>query len=226
MAIKLSVAIMAHPAREAAVTRLVERLGGGVPVVWDEKRCRIDTGIRSLLAHDPGSTHHLVLQDDAVVPNDLIAGVMRLLEHPGTRRDVPFCLYAGNVGKFVYKFEQAFRKRTYSWMTMDGLNWGVAVILPTLDIEPLVNFMLTRGEPNYDLRMSRYYESRRVKVWYPVPSLVDHDAGPSLICGHGDNRKAWRFIGEHNSAMNFDMDKGRIHLPLARRYIPCPQTSP
>lgn len=214
-----SVAIMAHPSRERMVEKLVERLDCALTVVWDDKQDRIDTGVRALRSMTPGATHHTVIQDDAIVPKYLVIGINRILDSPTFRKDVPLCLYAGNVGYFAGKFQQAFRRRPYSWITMTGLNWGVGVTIPALDIEPLTNFMLARSEPQYDLRMSRYFERRKVPVWYPIPSLIDHDPGPSLIEGHGHSRRAWRFIGEHNSALNFDMELGAVHLPLTRRHI-------
>lgn len=201
------------------VSKLLQKMDSVAEVVWDQKRDRIDTGIRALLAHSPSATHHMVVQDDAVIPHDLASGVSRILQDRSFRKDIPLCLYAGNVGIFAGKFERAFKVRDYSWMTMKGLNWGVAVVIPALDIEPLVSFMQTRREPQYDLRISRYFEQKKTPVWYPVPSLVDHDDGPSLIEGHGSNRKAWRFVGENNSALNFDIHKGVIHLPLTRKFV-------
>lgn len=64
----LSVAIMAHPKREAMVADLLTRLDREVPVVWDQINDRHDTGARAMEAFDPACTHHLVIQDDVAVP--------------------------------------------------------------------------------------------------------------------------------------------------------------
>lgn len=214
----LSVSIMAHPSRSAMVAELEAKLDYDPEVVWDEKSDRVDTGVRALRAFSTLATHHLVLQDDAVIPFDLVEGLAKIINNPVMRKDIPLCLYAGNVHQFAKFFRRKYEAGEFDWMQMKGLNWGVGVVVPVLDIEPLTNFMLTRKEPQYDLRISRYYESRRQPVWYPVPSLVDHREGHSLL-GHGDGRHAWKFIGEDASALDFPTTARWVNLPLTRRFI-------
>lgn len=216
----VSVSIMAHPARADQVSKLQSKLDRPSVVTWDQKQDRIDTGTRALLSYDREATHHCVIQDDAIVPRDLITGIEKILNSPSMRKDVPLCLYAGNIKSFVRRFRQAERNGVYSWLLMSGLNWGVAVVIPTLEIDPLVSFMLNpvRREPQYDLRMSRYFEFKRIAVWYPIPSLVDHQHGPSLL-GQGDRRSAWKFIGEDASALDFKDTRKSAYISLTRRFI-------
>ena len=77
----LSVAVMAHPKRADLIPALCDSIDADVPVVWDERNDRWDTGRRALLAFDPAATHHLVVQDDALVCRDLVAGLQRALPH-------------------------------------------------------------------------------------------------------------------------------------------------
>jgi hypothetical protein len=213
--ITLSVVIMAHPKRADFVEELRGRLDRpDVPVVWDEKNDRWDTGRRSMLAYDPACSHHLVIQDDILVCRDPIASFQRALEFVP---DAPLCGYVGRwrpeietVGRAVAQAD----KVGASFITMPTLNWGPAIAVPTSSIpemiaycDPLVDVL------NYDKRLSRYWElSRQIRVWYTWPSLVDHADGPSLVPGRYGTDRAMRarsrvahhFIGEEISGVDHD----------------------
>jgi hypothetical protein len=122
-------------------------------------------------------------------------------------------LYIGDVPRFRRHIAPVVGPRT-SWVTMPGINWGVALIIPTADIPALVAFGDERPEPNYDLRISRYYESLGRDCWYPVPSLVGHRDAPSLVPGRQGGRHAWRFVGD--SALTFDPRGGVGRAALTR----------
>jgi len=62
---------------------------------------------------------------------------------------------------------------------------------------------------NYDMRMALYFNGRRTRCYYTVPSLVSHRVGagePSLVAGRGNagGRVAFNFIGEDRSALEID----------------------
>ena len=206
----ISVAVMAHPKREGWVPDLVKSIDADVQVVWDRHNDRWDTGRRSLLAYDPAATHHLVVQDDALVCRDLVAGLEEAVEHTG---DHPLGLYMGRVrpsaAKVSRRFEQA-RLTGERWVKMEGPTWGVAIVLPTAQIDAVVEFGDRRPDvPNYDKRIALYYRTvAGLTCWYPVPSLVEHRHGaenPSLIPGRtSPNRRAYLFIGQDTSALDID----------------------
>jgi hypothetical protein len=218
----VSVAIMAHPRRAAFVPELEAALDRPATVVWDDgSDSRWGTGRRALLAYDPDATHHLVIQDDAVIPRDLVAGVEAALAH--TPGDVPLCLYVGKVRPYREMVTEYVHKAggNTSWLVMDRLNWGVAVVLPV----PMVAAVVAAGDaqsiPNYDSRMSTYFEDNHIPVWYPWPSLVDHRESPSLVPGRGHNgRVAHRFIGAGASALATDFTGQVLRLPDANDYRP------
>lgn len=209
---KLSVALMAHPSRKPFVDDLLARLDREVPVVWDRRNDRWDTGRRSLLAHDPEADWHLVIQDDMIPCLDLIAGIERAcdaataLGHQG-----PLGFYVGRlkpedvqsrVGEMVTRAHHAGA----SWIATEGPWWGPAIALPTRHIPDAVEFGDERGDvANYDKKISRYYASRRIACWYSVPSLVDHRPvaeNPSLVPGRHGNRQAHLFVGADRSALD------------------------
>lgn len=223
--IRVSVAIMAHPRRAAFIPELEAALDRPTTVVWDDgSNSRWGTGRRALLAYDPDATHHLVLQDDAVIPRDLVAGLEAALAH--APQDVPVCLYVGKVRPYREMVtEYVNRARDTSWLVMDRINWGVAIVFPTRIIDDLVAHCDTQTIPNYDTRMSKWFEAKHIPVWYPWPSLVDHRESPSLVPGRGHaGRVAHRFIGADASALDIDYSGQVLHLPNANDYRPGGQT--
>lgn len=214
----ISVAIMAHPARAPFVATLKESLdvpASEVRVAWDTKSDRWDTGTRALKSYKKGATHHLVLQDDAIVCQDLVAGLDRLLEvvPPGC----PMCLYTGTYRKFIHTMNVEYMTEPFSWMVTPGILWGVGILVPTSDISDIISFGRDRPEPNYDMRVSRYYELvKKCGVWAPIPTLVDHRDSPSLIPGRTGNRRAWKFLGTSKSALEAPYDLGVRELNLVR----------
>lgn len=210
---------MAHPARAAMVDDLLGRLDRPTPVVWDRIDDRHDTGIRALEAYDPAASHHLVLQDDAVVPRDLLAGVERALRY--VPQDVPVCLYVGKVKPFAPVIARAVQAAgdSASWLTMQGVFWGPGIVLPTAHIDELAVWWRGAGTKvtNYDRRVSAWYALRRVTCWYPWPSLVDHADTDSLVKGHGRGRRAHSFIGTAVSALDADWSGRVVDVPRAGR---------
>lgn len=212
---------MAHPRRADFIPELEAALDRPATVVWDDgSNSRWGTGRRALLAYNPAATHHLVLQDDAVIPRDLAAGLEAALGH--APQDVPVCLYVGKVRPYREMVaEYVGRAQDASWLVMDRLNWGVAVVLPTSIIDELVAYCDTLTIPNYDSRMSKWFEAKGVPVWYPWPSLVDHRESPSLVPGRGHSgRVAHQFIGADASALDIDYTGAVLRLPNANDYRP------
>jgi hypothetical protein len=201
---------MAHPKRQRWIPGLVDALDREPTVVWDRNNDRWDTGRRSLLAYDPDATHHLVVQDDALVCRDLVAGLEQAVAHTG---DHPLGLYIGMVRPSAATVARKVRDaQTFGarFVKMDGPWWGVGIVVPTGHIEDLVRWADRRSDiANYDKRISRWYRTvKGLDCWYPFPSLVEHRHGeenPSLIPGRsGTNRRAWQFLGTDRSALNID----------------------
>lgn len=213
--VRVSAIIMAHPRRKDFIPALLDKLDRPAEVVWDERNDRWDTGRRSWLAVDRTASHGLVLQDDAVIPHDLIAGIEQALTTvPATS---PLCLYAGRVRPFrelvQYMVNQAGPDT--SWLTMDQIHWGVGIVLPVQHIEPCIEWGDGRPEvPNYDRRIGRWAQHRKLTVYYPWPSLVDHRASPSLVPGRGHSgRHAHRFIGADASVLDRRWDGPVVPMP-------------
>lgn len=208
----ISVAVMAHPKRQHFVPELVAAIDHPVNVVWDEKNDRWDTGRRALLAFDPAVTHHLVVQDDAIVCRDLVAGLERALSH--VPREAPVGLYVGRVRPWRARVQRLVSSaQDASWVTINRLLWGVGVVVPTDQITEMVAFCdRRRDEANYDLRVAKWFMYRGVRTWYTWPSLVEHRDGPSLVPGRIGGRHAHRFLGEDCSALDIDWSGPVVHM--------------
>lgn len=201
----VSVAVMAHPQRRHLVGRLLEHLDRPAAIAWDERNNEWDTARRAWLTCDSSASHHLVLQDDAVVCRDLCAGLEAALAH--VPAEAPLSLYLGQAQPKRAEVQQIANEAgdTTSWITIDGLHWGVAVVLPTAVIPDMVAWC-DRNSAKYDARVSKWLATRHLATWYPWPNLVDHLDGPSLIPGHGrrPGRRSHRFLGEDVSALDVD----------------------
>lgn len=212
MTASLSVAVMAHPKREAMVNELLDWLDWPATVAWDQVNDRHDTGARAMGAFDPGCSHHLVVQDDVVPCRDLVAGAERALER--TPGDVPVSLYVGTARPFGPEIAAAvrFAGGHSSWLIMEGLYWGPAVIVPTPLIPPMLAWYARSTLQNYDRRMSGWFQRQGLPTWYTWPSLVDHRGDDSLVHNAAPGRRAHRFAGRDFSALDLEWTGGIVQL--------------
>lgn len=206
----IGVSVMAHPSRKHLVDRLLETLDGPAEVVWDRRNDEWDTGNRSWEEHDPATTHHLVLQDDALPCRDLLAGLGKAV---AVYPDQVMSLYLGvnrnaqgnslrhrNVTAAITDADKA----NASWITTNGTWWGPAILIPT----PLIPHMLSfcrRHTDVYDRRIARWCRERQLLAWHPWPSWIEHADEPSLVIkGRQPGRTARRWVGAKASALDFD----------------------
>lgn len=231
--VRLGVSVMAHPSRRGYVNLLMPRLDGDPPVIWDRYHDRWDTGRRALLAGSgTETTHWMVVQDDTVVPRDLIAGVARMLEH--VPDGIPVDLYLGHGRTQPRRFRfgpliTRAKQRGVSFMEFEGPWWGQGIVVPTADIDEVVQFGDDHPEiENYDHKIANWYARRGVHCWYTMPSLVSHRTdGDSLVPGRRNTRgrvAAW-FVGEGRSALDVDWTGGVMQpWKIVSGFPPTPHT--
>lgn len=210
---RLSAAIMAHPVRRESAERVQASLDRHVPIIYDEnpvpsadKMQRWKVGRRAWEAHDPTADWHLVLQDDVLVSQNLLAGLEQALTQLG--HDGLVSAYTGTGRPNQKAAQRALGHATrcnHSWLTLQSLHWGPAIIAPVHTIPHMLDWCEPRAHTtNYDKLLGTYYRDiLGWHTWYTVPSLVDHQGLPSLV-GHdtGPTRTAHRFhIG---SALDID----------------------
>jgi len=202
---------MAHPRRDHLVPHLVEDLGiTDDKVVWDTANNRWHTGRRAMASYDPDCDWHVVVQDDAIVCADFLEGMAQALEYvPDDCIVQPYVGTGRPIQGYVQQAVDQADAEGACWIEMRGMNWGVAVAVPTWTIESMLVWCDRRTWPNYDKRVGQYYLSKLAwSTWYTWPSLVDHmdperDGEASLV-SHGGGRIAHRFLGRETSALSID----------------------
>ena len=211
MDVRVSVAVMAHKRRAHLVDDLVAALDREPVVTWDERDDRWDTGRRAILAADPEATHHVVIQDDAIVCRDLCAGIEHMYGFINPER--PMGLYFGSRVPHSQRYSAMYRRarrRNARWIEVQqSPMWGVGLVIPTAHVADLVRYADQVASPAYDGRVRRWYRRHHIPQMFPIPSLVDHRTGPdhpSLIRDRRspEGRVAHQFIGEDASPLDLD----------------------
>ncbi|MFJ9890386.1 hypothetical protein ACIQRW_31660 [Streptomyces sp. NPDC091287] len=181
---------MAHPDRADRAERLRRILPALDPrVVLDPRpdgpRSTLRTALAAWSAAGEGSTHHLVLQDDAEPCPDFVAQVTAAVR---ARPRSPLVLFAewGSVSATMTRWAamsgHAFTECADDYVPTVGL------VLPTALARGLVAFAAREcpeDEPD-DVAVHRYLSGCGEPVLCTVPQLVDHD-GPQSLLGHGDH---------------------------------------
>lgn len=187
---------MLHPSRAHHLDYLVERLGGIVPVAIDRGLGVWDTRRRAMLAGlELGAAWHLVVQDDAILCAGFVDRVADYLEH---LEPCAVSLYFGRRQAFAEIAERGLESGS---IVLPRLHWGLAVALPTSLLAEAVAFCdRLEDVPQDDARLSTFLRLHSIPVRYPIPSLVDHRAGESLVGDPGTGRHAAYFAGEESSS--------------------------
>jgi len=202
--VRVSGAIMAHPKRWAWAQTLSEQ--SGLPIVWDEINTVWDTAKRAWRAHDPNATHHVVIQDDAILCKDLLPTLETI---SGMYPTEPFCLTVIDYRLHGARrdYEQAVQQGAPFWYSNAAVS-AVGLMLPVRDIEPMIEFGESFKTIHDDLKVRNYYRSQGRKMLFPIPSLLQHrnvDVNPSLVPGNDgrwSDRASSTFIGEDVSGLS------------------------
>lgn len=225
---RVSAVIRAHPKRRDLVDELLATLDRPAEVVWDRRNDEWDTGVRAWQAVDPDADYGLVIEDDAIVCRDLLAGLEKALEHVPAESVVS--LYLGNRRPYQHRVKQMVtdaNSADVSWIRTTSLIWGVAIAVPVSTIADMLTWCEWNEHPNYDARVARYYATvLRWPTYYTWPSLVDHRQVPSLL-NHPGERHAHRFVGEDASALDVDWSRQVLTVdgpnrPVRRARPPSP----
>lgn len=180
MSNKLSIVIMAHPERAKYIPYLKERLGD-VPVVYDEKSNIWDTCRRAWLAIDRSAEYGVVIQDDAIVCDNFRERAEALLQD-----DLIYSFFAGHLlSERIRHAESKGRGFVESGQIFNE----IALCMRTSHIDDMIKHCDTM-EAQTDQEISRWARLHRIKVRYPIPSLIDHRDDESIF-QRNYNRPAW-----------------------------------
>lgn len=220
---KLSGAIMAHPSRALLVEDLLSALDRSVPVCWDPNPVPSGSGDRvwsvareAWRVHDPDADWHVLIQDDALVCADFMAGMERALHHVPPRSVV--CPYLGmgrNVPRRWGMLADKASARGASWAVSHRVMWGVCLALPTDAISDMVSYADRKAGMPDDMRVSGWATRYGWDAWYTWPSLVDHLPVQSLTKHRASDRVAR--LHHRGSALDLDWSGGVVVDPMLTR---------
>lgn len=191
---KISVAIMAHPKRAHQAKSLKSWLKAmpfsDVEIIYNEKGDEVsphdrewNTGKRCLQYGVNKADWHLVIQDDAILTPFFYENLVGAINALPIKTLIS--LYTGQSRPWPSRILNAVeRAEDGDWIRFWILLWGVAIVIPSDHIEPLLEFVAGREEP-YDSRIGMFYQANMLPVYYTMPSLVDHDDGQKSLLGHG-----------------------------------------
>lgn len=187
--IRLSICIQTHPARAALLTRLLVSLSPTNVLVAhdpdpDARPGPLRSYLRALELLPAWATHHLVIQDDALVCDAFVTTLLRAI---AARPSDPLALFVGAaLGVHGDRVTQAFgRGETFVALSQRSWTPAVALVWPRALVPGFLAFAADKASRRPladDEVLGRYFRSERVEVLATVPSLVEHpDDSPSLI---------------------------------------------
>ena len=186
---KISIAIMAHPSRKEPASALALQLGqypfSDMAIIWDEKNEEWDTGERSMRYGANKGDWHVVIQDDAVLTPDFYDNLVGAITAVPEKSVIS--LYTGKVRPFPERVAEAVASAPDgSWLTHYMLMWGVGILIPSDQIEAMLDFVNepAYSDTAYDIRVGMFYHRNRLPIYYCIPSLVDHDDSIGSLIGN------------------------------------------
>lgn len=209
---RLSVSIMAHPDRRGHVVQLLARLGDlSIPVAWDDEgppsgnHDRVwRNARRAWEMHDPESDWHVLIQDDALVCGDFLAGLEQALKWvpPGVVVS-PYFGTSRNTSVRWRRLAAVADEHRAVWLRTDRIMWGVCLVVPTRLIGEMIECGDRKAGIPDDMRVSGWARRQEMEVWYTWPSLVDHRPVPSLTKHRAADRVAMRHHSESATAIDW-----------------------
>jgi hypothetical protein len=201
---------MAHPERAGDVHRLEHALDAPVGIHWDREgpaSGNADRVWRQARAtwemHDPAADWHVLIQDDAIVCADLLAGLSRALEYVPAEAVVSCYLGAGrHVPRRWEGLAARATEQGAAWVRAEKLMWGVCIAVPVPMISGMLEWCDTRGGIPDDMRVAGYFARSGLDTWYTWPSLVDHAEILSLT----KHRAPGRVARKHHKGSALDVN--------------------
>lgn len=195
----VSISIMGHPSRLDWVGILLRELGKDTPVSMDDGHGLVENCAKAWELHDPTADYHLVLQDDAILCDDFVAEVRRVLGDLHMPSVVS--LFHSSQPPYGQNAKAAADKgATFLW---GDVLPGPAICIPTAWIADMLAFYRRHPHRQDDTRITRWLAEKDRKAYFPLPSLVDHRDGLSLAGnGHKGSRPAAVFLKSRRQVPN------------------------
>ena len=193
--LKLSISIMAHPSRKKFFPYLFEKLEN-CPLAIDEGWGLWENAKRAWKLYDPEADYHVVIQDDALVCKNFGKRALEVLGHSEkVFRSRP------HICNFYYDQMLAPKATNKDsdgteYIIRSRVHWAVAICFPVNQIEKMIKYCDELKIKGDDERITQFLKSEHLKVYFPIPCLVDHRTDVPSLAGTKSptERKAWRYI--------------------------------
>jgi hypothetical protein len=188
--VRISAAVMTHPARmdlALAIRRACPELGIKVVVdpAPDGPPSAVRTGIRAWGAVADWATHHLVLEDDAVLHP---AFTEQLNTAVSTGPEGALCLFTEWGSRTSYALRLGACRGARWAPVIDAYVPCLAICLPAEHARALGGLAPDMTVP-YDVLVHSYLRRVCVDAWVSIPNLADHGEVPSLVGNHAHGRR-------------------------------------
>ena len=207
---KLSISVMAHESRADNFAYL-SRMLGDVPFSID-KGARGTPGNlgewgnakRAWMMYDPEAEWHVVIQDDAIICENFRQRAESVILKAKTvlKTEDYVCNFYFGSNRVSRPIGADIVKRGLTYWINAYPKWGVAMCMQTKYIKEMIAFCDKLDEKQHgtrdDSRIAKYIGHKRMKVYFPMPSIIDHRHGPSLVGDPGEKRGAYQFIDNEN----------------------------
>ncbi len=193
---RLSISVMAHPKRGEFFPYLTENLGD-VPFAIDfESKGEWENAKRAWMMYDKDADWHVVIQDDAIICKDFKQQASEVIKQAKITLDRD-----NYVVNFYYGYRRSSEKQASEslqkgfWVNAYP-KWGVAICMQTKYIEQMIKYgdALEEDHTRDDARIGAFIGHMKLPVYFPMPSLIDHRHGESLVGDPGEKRSAYKFI--------------------------------
>lgn len=186
---------MAHPSRVEYFGYLRDTIGDcTIPISVDDGCGIWENCKRAWRAHDKDADWHLVLQDDAIICENFKERLQDVIIKAKEKK----CVASLFFGKRTLLMDVGKEGMKHGFVIKGMLHWGLAICLPVELIEPMIRFGDKMNIPQDDARISNFLMKRKIGIYYPLPSIVDHRITKSLVGDLGPARVAYKFIDHEN----------------------------
>ena len=158
-----------------------------------------------------GITHRCVLQDDVAVCGDFYEAIQKLT------RLYPDVIYS------LYCSRRALQY--YNWPTMLDVKgcgvYGQAIIVPVKYIKSIFEWVdsINPNYPHDDTAIGEYAKYHGIKVYTPVPNLVQHLCPNDSILGYNNKNKISKCYHGGN-VLRFDWDVAPLESITINNSVP------
>lgn len=204
--VRLSVCIQTHPARSELLERLLNLLSPAHVLVAhdptpDDKPGPLRTYLRALELAPAWSTHHLVLQDDALVSRNFVEAASVVAR---ARPENPVALFCPKQPPEMAVKIRGAVDRGEGIVEIPPRRWApvVALIWPVELARDFLAYVIEKDWPTHfradDEAVGRFFRENAIELYATAPSLVEHpDVERSLIGNRvRGGRVAAAFIGD------------------------------